>query len=59
MGRLQTKRIRPLTNRARLARMDVVLGRQATDRGCAAQDWTEEVGDTGAKAEFDGESGGI
>ena len=48
MGRLQAKRIRPLTNRARLACMDVLPGRQAPNRGCVIEDWTEELGDTGA-----------
>lgn len=53
MGRLQAKRIRPRTDRAWVARVDFVLGRQATDRRRGTQDRAEELGDTGASAEFD------
>ena len=38
-----------------MARVDVVFGRQATDRGRGAEDGAEELGDTGAQAKFDGE----
>ena len=48
LGRLRPKRIRSLTNRTGLARLDVVYGRQTTHRGRGAENGPEEVGDTGA-----------
>ena len=59
MGRLQAEGIRPLAHRARLARVDVVSGRQAADRRCDSEDGPEELGDTGASGESDRESGGV
>ena len=48
MGGLQAIRIRPRADRARLARLDVISSRQATDRGCGVEDGAEELGITGA-----------
>ena len=59
VGRLQAEGIRPRPDRARLARMDVVSGGQATKRGCTAQDWTENLGATGPQAQPDGKQGGL
>lgn len=57
MGGLQANGIRPRADRARVARVDVVYSRQATDRGCRAEDGPEELGTTGPQAEFDREQG--
>lgn len=48
MGGLQATGIRPGTDRTGLARLDVISCRQAADGRCAAEDWAEELGDTGA-----------
>ena len=42
-----------------MARLDVVYSGQAADRGRGAEDGPEELGDTGAQAESDRESGGV
>ena len=55
MGRLQATGIRPRTDRAGVARVDVVYSRQTTDRGRGAEDGPEELGITGSQAEFDHE----
>lgn len=48
MGGLCANRIRPRTDRARVARLDVVYSRQATDGGSGVEDGAEELGDTRA-----------
>lgn len=42
-----------------MARLDVVFGRQATDRGCGAQDRAKELGVARPQAQFDHEQGGV
>ena len=59
MGRLRPTRIRPHTDRARLARVDVLPGGQAPDGGPHPTDGSAEVGVERASAESDGESGRV
>lgn len=54
MGRLQAEGVRPRPDRAGVACVDVVFGRQTAYRGCVAEDGAEELGIARASAEFDG-----